>query len=85
MHASRAAYGSITARVSNSSDSSETSIDDTSIPRRGMTVTNWSRARRCNASRIGVRPMPSWRCSASSRTTSPGASSRRMIIPRISA
>ena len=59
MHASRAAYGSITARVSNSSDSSETSIDDTNIPRRGITVTNWSRARRCNASRIGVRPIPS--------------------------
>ena len=31
---------------------------DTNIPRRGITVTNWSRTRRCSASRIGVRPMP---------------------------
>ena len=65
-----------TARASPASRTASTArtrrCDDTSIPRRGMTVTNWSRARRCSASRIGVRPMPSWRCSASSRTTVTG-------------
>ena len=37
---------------------------DTYIPRRGMIVTNWSRTRRCSASRIGVRPRPSCCCSS---------------------
>ena len=40
MQPSRAAYGSIIARVSNSNENSDTSIDETSIPRRGITVTN---------------------------------------------
>ena len=82
--ASRIAYGSSNARVSYNMLSSMTSIPDTNMPRRGITVTNWSRARRWSASRIGVRPMPSWACRVSSLMTSPGASSRRTILFRIS-
>ena len=53
---------------------------ETRTPRRGSTVTSPSRARRCSASRTGVRPMPSVSESAPSESTSPGSSCRVQII-----
>ena len=53
---------------------------ETRTPRRGSTVTSPSRARRCNASRTGVRPMPSVFESAPSESTSPGSSLSVQII-----
>ena len=44
------------------------------MPRRGRMLTSRSRASRCSASRIGVRPMPSRCDSMPSDTTDPGAS-----------
>ena len=55
-------------------------ISETNIPRFGWWWTRPSRARRCSASRIGVRPMPSRAISTFSASTEPGASSNRVII-----
>jgi glycine/D-amino acid oxidase-like deaminating enzyme len=46
-------------------------ISLTSVPRRGMIVTNLSRLSRCTASRTGVRPAPRRRVSSSSRRRVP--------------
>jgi len=55
------------------------------LPRRGKIATSRSRASRCSASRIGVRPMPSRAESSDSETALPGASRSVMIISSISA
>jgi hypothetical protein len=56
-----------------------TLMSETITPRRGRICTRRSRARRCSASRIGVRPMPSRSDSIASDTALPGGSSRRTI------
>src|SRR6185437_4312388 len=57
-----------------------TLISDTMMQRRGRIVTSRSRARRCNASRMGVRPMPRTSLNCASETEAPGRSFNVTII-----
>ena len=62
-----------------------TLISETMMPRRGRITTSRSRASRCSASRIGVRPMPRCLESSASETAAPGASFSVTIISSRSA
>src|SRR5687768_3293637 len=72
--APRATRRSSSRRTSSSLSCAATSIADTTTPRRGRIVTRRSRASRCKASRIGVRPMPRRSESICSDTALPGSS-----------
>src|SRR5207247_591742 len=81
--ASRAACASSTTRTSVIRARSVMLTSVTKVPRWGTERTRFSRARRCSASRIGVRPMPSSSRSLASLTTEPGGISRLTMRSRM--
>src|SRR5579864_4235304 len=76
----RATSRSTSRRTSSKRNWLLTLICDTMMPRRGRIVTSRSRASRCNASRMGVRPMPRTWQSRASETAAPGGSFSVTII-----
>src|SRR5579875_3970597 len=77
--AQRASSRSSSRRTSRSRNWLRTFTSETMMPRRRRMTTNRSRARRCSASRMGMRPIPSRRLRIASETTAPGFSCKVTI------